>query len=383
LGSKRISIALITIVLSILAASAKPERAAASGGMLVGMYDPSQSFIAPDRSFAAFHSLRVQVLRMDMLWGQIVALKRPANPADAKDPAYNWGPYDDFVKNAAKNHIQVLFTIYGTPHWAGAVKPNRAPARMLYLRQFATAAAKRYSGTFKLYDGTTLPAVRKWMAWNEPNSPVFLAPQWAKINNKRFVPVGAKNYARMCAAVWSGVHSTNLRGEVVACGATSPRGNNSPRSRRPSISPLAFLAALKKFGLRKSNFDAYAHHPYYGRPAETPATKPKAKDKTSVTLANIGDLTGLLTRLYGNKKLWITEYGYQTRPPDKLFGVSWAQQAKYLTEAYRMARKNPRITMMLWFLLRDEGRLGGWQSGLFTATGKKKPAYFAFRALPH
>jgi len=90
-----------------------------------------------------------------------------------------------------------------------------------------------------------------------------------------------------------------------------------------------------------------------------------------------------LTKLYGNKKLWITEYGYQTRPPDKAFGVSWVKQAQYLTEAYALARKNPRITMMLWFLLRDEGRLSGWQSGFFTAAGVKKPAYNAFRRLPH
>jgi hypothetical protein len=39
--------------------------------------------------------------------------------------------------------------------------------------------------------------------------------------------------------------------------------------------------------------------------------------------------------------------------------------------------------MMLWFLLKDESRLGGWQSGFFTAAGKKKPAYDAFRKLPH
>ena len=165
------------------------------------------------------------------------------------------------------------------------------------------------------------------------------------------------------------------------CGATDPRGNNAPKSRRPSISPLAFLAALKKFGLKKANFDVYAHHPYYGRPTESPTTKPK--DRTTVTLANIGDLTKLLTKLYGNKKLWITEYGYQTRPPDAAFGVSWVKQAQYLTKAYAIARKNPRITMMLWFLLRDEGRLGGWQSGFFTVGGKKKPAYDAFRRLPH
>jgi len=102
-----------------------------------------------------------------------------------------------------------------------------------------------------------------------------------------------------------------------------------------------------------------------------------------VTLANLSDLTKLLGKYYGNKKLWITEYGYQTRPPDRLFGVTWARQAKYLTQAYTIARRNPRVTMMLWFLLRDEGRLGGWQSGLFTIGGKKKPAYNAFRRLPH
>jgi len=249
----------------------------------------------------------------------------------------------------------------------------------VFLKYFATAAAKRYSGTFKRDDDVVLPAARKWLAWNEPNNPLFLTPQWTKINKNRYTQTAAKLYVGICTAVWSGVHATKLKQEVVACGATDPRGNNSGKNPRPSISPLAFLAALKKFGLK--HFDVYAHHPYYSRPAETPSTKPKAK--TVVTLGNIGELTKLLTKLYGNKKLWITEYGYQTSPPDRTFGVSWAKQAKYLTQAYSIARRNPRITMMLWFLLRDEGRLSGWQSGLFTAAGKKKPAYNAFRLLPH
>jgi hypothetical protein len=380
--SKKISLALLTLVLCAFAATAKPEPADAARGMLVGIYDPNQPLDSPAKAFPTLKNLRAQIIRIDLNWGaRVAAKKRPLHPTDPTDPAYNWDRYDELVLNAKKNKIQVLFTIYGTPRWANGVKKglNRAPRQMLFLKQFAYAAAKRYSGTFKLEDGTVLPAVRKWLAWNEPNNPIFLAPQWAKINKRRYIPVAAINYARMCAAVYSGVHSTNLRGETVACGATDPRGNNSPRSRRPSISPLAFLAALKKYGLR--NFDAYAHHPYYSYPAETPATKPKAK--TVVTLGNIDELTGLLTRLYGNKKLWITEYGYQTRPPDRVFGVSWAKQAKYLTQAYQIARKNPRITMMLWFLLRDEGRLGGWQSGLFTVAGKKKPAYNAFRLLPH
>ena len=89
-----------------------------------------------------------------------------------------------------------------------------------------------------------------------------------------------------------------------------------------------------------------------------------------------------MTRLYGKKRIWITEYGYQTNPPDRLFGVTYAKQAAYMRQAFAIARKNPRIDMMVWFLLKDEQRLGGWQSGLLSAAGKKKPSYNTFRALP-
>jgi len=38
---------------------------------------------------------------------------------------------------------------------------------------------------------------------------------------------------------------------------------------------------------------------------------------------------------------------------------------------------------MLWFLVRDEPDLPGWQSGLVTTDGRKKPSFNAFRRLPH
>jgi hypothetical protein len=53
-----------------------------------------------------------------------------------------------------------------------------------------------------------------------------------------------------------------------------------------------------------------------------------------------------------------------------------------MKQAYAIARKNPRIDMMLWFLVKDEASIGGWQSGLETVTGKKKPAWNAFIQLP-
>jgi hypothetical protein len=226
--------------------------------------------------------------------------------------------------------------------------------------------------------------VRLWAAWNEPNNPVFLRPQFVKRGGK-WVIQSARDYARICNAVYNGVHATMYSGEKVACGVTAPRGNNNPRSARPSVSPVAFLTAAKKAGMR--TFDAYAHNPYYGVPTETPTTRPLSPrpglTPTAITLANINVLIAVLSRLYGPRHLWITEYGYQTKPPDSLFGVSWARQARYLTQAFAIARRNPRIDLMLWFLVKDQPDLAGWQSGLMTVDGRRKPAFSAFQRLPH
>ena len=54
-----------------------------------------------------------------------------------------------------------------------------------------------------------------------------------------------------------------------------------------------------------------------------------------------------------------------------------------LKQAFAIARKNPRVDMMLWFLLKDEPKIAGWQSGLMTNRGKKKPAFTIFSRLPH
>src|SRR5207302_10128317 len=107
--------------------------------------------------------------------------------------------------------------------------------------------------------------------------------------------------------------------------------------------------AAKAAGMRR--FDVYAHHPYYGGKLQSPTTRPTGG---SVTLGNIDALLREITKLYGPKHLWITEYGYQTNPPDRAIGISPALQARYLTEAFAIARRNPRLDMMIWFLLRDE-----------------------------
>ena len=360
-------------------ALAVPTSASSSKGLALGLFDDAATFQPEDDPFPMLEQLHVQVLRMTLNWGGRggVAARRPAVATDPADPAYDWSRFDQAIERANDAGIQVLLTIVGTPPWAnGGLGPERAPSSASTLRRFAYAAARRYSGTFlDVATGRVLPRVGLWLAWNEPNNPVFLQPQYVKVRGK-WRPAAAESYARICNAIYAGVHAAGGP-EQVACGATAPRGSNDPTSDRPSISPIAFLRAAKRSGLR--TFDAWAHHPYYGSPGSTPSTRkvgPRA-----VELGNIDTLVDQVTRLYGRKPLWITEYGYQTRPPDEFFGVSWAKQAQYLRQAYEIARANPRIDLFTWFLLDDSADPDGWQSGLITADGRKKPSFAVFEHL--
>ena len=379
--------ALIAAAAALVAALIGASTAHASKYIQKGIYDDAQVLYGnPDKVFPSLAQLGTQLVRVNLWWGgpNGVARRRPTNASNPADPAYDWSTYDRTVRYANAYKMATIFTVIGTPTWANASRGwNAAPSSPADLQAFVTAAARRYSGTYKLPDGTTNVRVSKWIAWNEPNNPVFMKPQWVPATGGKWVVQSAIDYAKICNAVVRGVKSVNVASKV-ACGVTSPRGNNQPGTSRTSTSPLAFLRAMKKAGAR--GFDAYAHHPYYGSPSETPATKPppgkRGQPPTAVTLGNFEVLTQELARLYGNVRVWVTEYGYQTNPPDKQYGVSPARQALYMKQAWTKLAASPRVDMMIWFLLRDEGRVGaGWQSGLYTVSGARKPAREVFERL--
>jgi hypothetical protein len=374
--------ALIVAVLSATSATA----ASKSTHLLIGINDEAFTLYGdnPPAAFETLQSLRTQVLRVNMYWGGnkwAVANTKPANAANPADPAYDWSLYDRIAGYSATSGVRLLFSIVDTPSWAnhGAGK-NHAPTSFTALRQFAQAAAKRYSGSYvdpTAGTGTPIHAVKMWTAWNEPNNPIFLAPQYKKVKGKWMVE-SAYNYARICNAIYTGIHTVS--GEKVACGVTDPRGNDNAGSSRASVDPLSFLIAAHRYGMKK--FDVYAHNPYASAGNEAPSFVPKGKDARRIQLGNIGVLLAQISKFYGPKHLWITEYGYQTPPDRTILSVSLAKQATYIKQAYAIARKNPRIDMMLWFLVRDQPDIGGWQSGLETVKDVKKPGWTAFRNLP-
>lgn len=385
------------------AAPAKPA-VVRSPHMLIGINDEQATLYGdPAQAFKTLKTLRAQVLRVNLYWGGTkwaVANRKPTDPTDPGDPAYNWALYDRLVQYAHTYGIKVVFSILFTPGWANGGQPRtHPPTDMKALQDFAYAAAERYSGYWtppswqaqpSLGIGPSfgpLPQVNLWTAWNEPNNPIWLAPQYKRVGGK-WVVWSAVQYAKICNAVYRGVHSVLISpergpipGERVACGVTDPKGNDAPRSSRPSVDPITFLTAAKKAGM--GPFDAYAHNPYSSSGGESPSYVPKGKTARRIQMGNLGVLQRLLTKLYGPKHLWITEYGYQTNPPDRtIWGTSWRNQALYMKQAVTLARSMPRVDMFLWLLIRDEPNLGGWQSGLETVTGKHKPAWNTFRALP-
>jgi hypothetical protein len=358
----------------------------ASPRLKIGIYEEALTLGSPNVGFAYLTELKPQVLRLNLYWNWVAA-SRPANPTNPFDPAYNWGAYDLAVQLASASGIEVLLHVISTPPWAnGGKKPNYAPTNMADLYNFTLAAARRYSGQARTNPFTGLPelhpAVNKWAAWNEPNLATYLRPTWKRVGGK-LQPVGAWTYARICTNVWRAVHAAAaeaVRPVEVACGVTSPyaRGGSG-------ISPRRMLLEMKKAGAR---FDVYAHHAYaWNRKAPPTALPPNRREM--VSLGNINDLIRQLTRLYGrSKNVWITEYGYESNPPDRLSGVSLATQAAWMRKAHTIMRRHPRIDMMIWFLVQDEPDrdlgpgFGGWQSGLVTTLGLRKPAFTTFQTLP-
>jgi hypothetical protein len=336
----------VLLLLTVVAAGVFAGAAHASSSARMGIQDDAWLRWGPgtlDERLDTLDSLGVKTVRFTLLWSD-VAKRKPATAANPNDAAYDWSQFDPILNGLRAHGITPLLTLYGSPKWAnGGRAPNWLPK--IGFGPFAYAASKRY------------PWVRLWTVWNEPNTRIFSNPVSPKLYTQRLL----NN-----AYVW--LHKAN-RANVVAGGVTSPRKTPS------GMSPTAFMEGMRAAHAR---LDAYAANPYPSSKVETPFYSP-CESCTTLTMAHLPQLRSLVSRLFGSRTpLWLTEYGVQTNPPDRLLGVSPARQAKELGEAAYRAWAQPGVTMLIQFLVRDEPTLGGWQSGLFTAGGSAKPSRYAF-----
>jgi hypothetical protein len=290
---------------------------------------------------ATLQRLGVKVVRLTLRWYE-VAPSRPAAPRDPADPAYQWGDYATALEALHAAGITALVTLWGSPGWANGGNPPAWLPRSGF-------------GDFAYAAGTEFPWVHLWTVWNEPNT------------RATAVPVSPRLYTqRLLDPAWSQLHLAGAN--QVAGGLTSPRATSG------GMSPLAFMQGMAQAHAR---LDAYAHNPYPGSSRETPFRDPCSWCRT-LTMARLPQLRADVTRYFGPKPIWLTEYGYQTNPPDRLLGVTPTLTARYIGEAGLRAWSEPGVTILINFLVRDEPEVGGWQSGFYTASGSVKPSYRAF-----
>jgi Beta-galactosidase len=284
----------------------------------------------------ALDGLGVDVVRFTIDWSKV----------EPRRGTRDWSSIDPVLEGLRARGISAVVTLYGTPGWAnGGRSPNWAPTSASTFAAFAAAAAARYVW------------VKDWLIWNEPNQ-----RRWLR-------PTAPSTYVtKLLNPAYAAIHRVS-GGTRVGGGVTAPRGSTG------GVSPVAWIRGMRAAGAR---LDAYAHHPYPLDPVQTPWLGACAHCET-ITMASLERLLGEVARAWGGaKRIWLTEYGYQTNPPDRFLGVSPTTQARYVADAAWRTFKARNVDMLIHYLYRDEPDPARWQSGLLTASGTAKPSLRAF-----
>src|SRR5215203_6152633 len=294
--------------------------------------------------------------------------------------------------SAAKG-IKVVLSVYGN---AGSSAPHTDAAREEYCGYVEDALAHFRS-------------VRDVVIWNEPNKSLFWRPQLAE-DGAAAAPVA---YEALLARCYDLLHSAFADVNVIGL-ALSPAGNDDAGSHSPGAFIRALGAAYRASGRDRPLLDAVGHHAY----GVTAAERPWRKHIVSKVISQ-GDWNKLMYNLWlafdgtaqatpgvGGVGIWYMEGGSQTAIdagkdeaysgtenvaviPDYAGGEpDWPPPAEtsdapdqytQVRDSTRLAACQPYVGAYFNFLLFDESRLAGWQSGAFWADRTPKDSLPGFR----
>ncbi len=207
-----------------------------------------------------------------------------------------------------------------------------------------------------------LPRVTRWSPLNEPNQPGWLTPQYER-KRGRLVATAAVVYRKLAQAAIAGLKASGHGRDQVLLGETAPIGRTSGSLARRPIPPVEFLRKLfcltpggkrlrgaegKRHGCRKFKRFAvagFAHHPYQRGGSRPPAEPPQAAGEITISspsrLRRVLDAAARARRIPRHLPVYYTEFGFQTNPPDRIFGVRVALQPAYINQSDWMAYKRP------------------------------------------
>ena len=342
----RLAAALICLALACLslpaAAGASPRQLSIlqDDAVLLGLTHHD-----PDGAMAETKALGVDMVRAFVSWRRVSprpeerSVPEGFNVGDPQSGGYDWRIYDGFVERARRHGLRVFLTLSpAIPNWASE-QPSRCPhwvggyrnlGRSCMWRpdvrmfgQFARAAAQRYRGKVNLYS-----------IWNEPNLEHYLYPQ---LRRTRYgvVDVAARRYRELWWEGWKSISAADpplrkrvLFGETAAI--SSPTDTLFAalcldETGRPFKGRLRALHGCTR--PRKLPIGGVAHHPYNKDATGTVFSRSFTFD--SLPVAYLGRLSLLrraerFGRIPRGRGIYLTEFGFQSNPPDRRDGLGLA-----------------------------------------------------------
>ncbi len=400
---------LLPCLLALAALAAVPSTAGASSRQM-SIIEDDAVFLGltrhdPDKAMAEAKYLGADAVRVFVVWSRVSPRAKsrtiPAgfDPADPNSAGYDWGIYDRFVERARRHGLKVFLSLSGgaIPYWASN-QPSKCPhyigghralgkscmwkPNAAKFGAFSRAVATRYRGRVDYYS-----------LWNEPNLEHYLYPQH-KRTPYGTVDLGGKQLRELWTSGYRGVTRADpavrrrvLFGETAAISspvdtlysALCLNQNGKPYTGRlkkaqgcsnPKALPIGGLAV----------------HPYNKDAAGNVFTRSFTKD--SMSMAYVSRATRVLRtaerykRIPKGKGVWVTEFGFQSNPPDRRHGLNLQSQARALNESDRLFFGDPRVRALSQFELYDapeHPRQDVYNTGLRTLDGKLKPAWGAYR----
>ncbi len=387
----------LILAIATLALTASPALAAKS--MEIGVADDRLLLGTSESAAAAiadWQAAGVDSVRVVARWGAYAPDPEARTPpagfdgSDHTDPRYDWSALDRGIGMAHGAGLKVMVTVTGWgPVWGSEfpVKDNPrfkpSPERFA---AFARAVATRYGGM-----------VDRYLIWNEPNTTLWFQPQSQCVGD-RCAPYSPHHYRRIVRAADPAIRAADAGADILV-GALAPRGTSGTKP-NGALRPLLFMreygCVSKSFKKVRSSFcrgfkpagaDAFAYHPHGLKLA--PDQPDRVADQAH--LADLSQVTSTLDRVVkaggirarGTKRLplFLDEYAYQTKPPDRTLGVSATDQARYLAQSAYLAWKHPRVRNLTWYVWEDEpenANGGGWQSGVKYFGGDRKRSFGVF-----
>jgi hypothetical protein len=389
----------------LLVAVGPVASAAAASNLEIGMEDERLLLSEPvqaEGAVAGMAAAGVDVVRIHARWIDVSpgrgAMHRPRgfDPGNHRSHRYHWETLDRAIDLTRAAGMRVMLSVTGPgPLWTSRNprkhNPRYKPSPALFAK-FAHAVATRYGDR-----------VDRYLIWNEPNVAGWLEPQQTCTARRVCTPASPHLYRGLVRAARPAIERADP-GAQVLLGELAPRGHAAISTRSP-VSPLPFLRALgcvdrrykpirrgQCHHFRPASADAFGYHPHgveFGPEDPNP-------DRDQAQIGDLPRLFGVLDRLTRagrigapNRRfdLYLTEFGYQTSPPDHGVGISLARHARYLQQAAYLAWRLPRVRNLTQYQWRDEPvvargggprQYAGWQSGLRYVNDKPKPAFRGF-----